>query len=93
MAKGSDTHYCWIEILSAYPKAVGYPQKRQVFIQDFTTLLNAIAPLWINQDIPNINIRSLYPEETLGQFNRLRSALDPNAMFLNGFLKRLNLWD
>jgi hypothetical protein len=103
-AAGSDTHYCWIEILSAYPKAVSDPQKRQELIADFTTLLNTIGPVWINQmngrphwakywqNIPNIDIRSLYPKNNLAQFNRLRSTLDPNGMFLNSFLKDLDLW-
>jgi D-arabinono-1,4-lactone oxidase/FAD binding domain len=103
-AAGSNTHYCWIEVLSAYPKAVPDPQKRQQLIADFTNLLNAIAPLWVDQmkgrphwakywqDIPNINIRSRYPQNNIARFNQLRSAMDPNGMFLNTFLKGLNMW-
>jgi hypothetical protein len=103
-AAGSTTHYCWIEILSAYPKAVSDPQKRQQLIADYTTLLDAIGPVWVGQmngrphwakywqEIPGINIRSLYPAGNISQFNQLRSSMDPNSMFLNDFLKSLDMW-
>jgi hypothetical protein len=101
----SNQHYCWIEILSAYPKTETNPDCREQDISAYQDLVNLIGPAWVNnmngrphwakywQTIPDINIKSLYPQDNLDQFNRLRRQLDPNGMFLNPFLKGLNLFE
>ena len=102
---GSNTHYCWIEVLSAYPKAESNPNNRKTDIAAYQELVNTIGPIWINQmngrphwakywqNIPGINIKSLFPQSNLDQFNSLRRKLDPNGTFLNPFLKGLNLFE
>jgi hypothetical protein len=101
---GSDTHYCYIEILSAYPKKVKSATDRDNMIADYNNLVNQIGPVWINQmngrphwakywqNIPDISVKSLYPQANLNQFNQLRTTLDPTGMFMNEFLKGLNLF-
>jgi hypothetical protein len=101
---GSNTHYCWIEILSAYPKTVASASDRDKMIGDYNNLIGQVCPTWINdmngrphwakywQTIPNINVASLYPAANRSQFNSLRSTLDPNGMFMNQFLNSLNLF-
>lgn len=101
---GSDTHYCYIEILSAYPKAVTSESERDRMIAYYNNLVDQIGPVWINQmngrphwakywqNIPNIDVKSLYPSANLSQFNSLRTTLDPNNMFMNEFLTSLDLF-
>jgi hypothetical protein len=101
---GSETHYCWIEFLSAYPKQVQDAATRDAMIADYRNLRNQIATTWITeykgrphwakywQDIPGLDVRSLYPAANLSQFNDLRSSLDPGLMFMNSFLRDLNLF-
>jgi len=101
---GSDTHYCWIEVLSAYPKQVTDAGERDVMIADYNRLVSEVGATWINdykgrphwakywQTIPGVDVKGLYPEANRNQFNTLRSSLDPSGMFMNPFLKQLNLF-
>lgn len=101
---GSDTHYCYIEILSAYPKAVSSAEQREYMTAYYNSLVDQIGPVWINQmngrphwakywqTIPDINVASLYPKANREAFNTLRTSLDPTGMFMNDFLKSLNLF-
>jgi hypothetical protein len=102
--EGSDTHYCWIEVLSAYPKKVQQASERDRMIADYNNLLQQIVPTWVNdmngrphwakywQNVTGIDVKSLYPAANRSQFNSLRSTLDPGGMFMNDFLKGLNLF-
>ena len=101
---GSNTHYCWIEVLSAYPKTESNPNNRKQDIAPYEELVSVIGPTWTKQmkgrphwakywqSIPGIDMKSLYPQANLDQFNRLRRQLDHNGMFLNPFLKGLTLF-
>jgi len=101
---GSTTHYCWIEVLSAYPKAESNPNNRKQDMAPYDALVGVIGPAWITQlqgrphwakywqNIPGIDMASLYPKASVDQFNSLRRQLDPKGMFLNPFLKGLNLF-
>jgi hypothetical protein len=101
---GSATHYCWIEVLSAYPKAVADAAARERMIADYSGLVNSIAPTWITemngrphwakywQHIPGLDVASRYPPANRAAFDRLRRRLDPDGMFMNDFLKGLNLF-
>ena len=104
-AAGSNIHYCWIEVLSAYPKAETDPNTREKYIAAYQDLVNTVGPTWIKQlngrphwakywqNIPGINIKALFPQANLDRFNSLRRQLDPKGMFLNAFLKGLNLFE
>lgn len=101
---GDATHHCWIEILSAYPKAVPDAAARARMIADYNGLANSIAPTWIAemhgrphwakywQNLPGIDVAALYPPANLAAFNSLRRSLDPGGMFMNDFLKGLRLF-
>ncbi|HEY0607609.1 MAG TPA: D-arabinono-1,4-lactone oxidase, partial [Herpetosiphonaceae bacterium] len=101
---GSKTHYCWLEILSAYPKREPNPNNRKADMAPYDELASIIGPTWIKkmngrphwakywQNIPGIDIAALYPQANRDQFNALRRRLDPNGMFINPFLKGLNLF-
>jgi hypothetical protein len=41
---------------------------------------------------PKINVKALYPVGNLDTFNALRRRLDPDAMFVNKFLKDQGLF-
>ena len=96
---GSETHTCFIEFLSAYPKEVSSATDRERMARPFVNLAKTIAPIWIDQlkgrphwakiwqQIPNLDVRKLYPAESWTQFNAVRSECDPNGMFVNQFLK------
>jgi D-arabinono-1,4-lactone oxidase len=96
----SNTHYCWIEVLSAYPKSESDANNRKKDMASYQDLVNTVGSTWINQMqgrphwakywqyIPGINVKSLFPQSNLDQFNNLRRDLDPKGMFLNSFLKR-----
>lgn len=101
---GSDTHYCWIEVLSAYPKAEVNATKRKTDIAAYDELASAVGTTWIKQfggrphwakywqHIPGIDVKALFPQSNLDQFNAVRRRLDPDGMFLNRFLKGINLF-
>jgi D-arabinono-1,4-lactone oxidase/FAD binding domain len=96
---------CWMEILSAYPKAEPDPNKRTDAMAPHLAMINEIMPLWIGgmngrphwgknwQYIkPPLNMASLYPAENLRAFNALRRRLDPNGIFINEFLAEQKLF-
>lgn len=100
-----DDRCCWIEVLSAYPKAEPDANARRAAMQPYQELCNEVIPAWISQFHgrphwaknwqyvePRINMRALYPEGNLQTFNKLRHSLDPDGMFLNAFLKKQNLF-
>ena len=67
-------------------------------------MADQIGPVWINdmngrphwakywQNIPNVSVKSLYPQANRDKFNQLRTTLDPNNMFMNEFLTGLDLF-
>jgi hypothetical protein len=103
---GSRTHYCWFEILSAYPKQVADAETRAAMVADFGALVGQLGqtllygmngrPHWAKywQTIPQAlaKVSSFYPAANLSQFNALRKTLDPDDMFMNPFLESLNLF-
>lgn len=101
---GSNTHYCWIEVLSAYPKAEVNANNRKADIAAYDALASTVGTTWITQfggrphwakywqHIPNVDVKSLYPQSNLEKFNGLRRELDPGGRFLNRFLKGTGLF-
>ena len=99
-----DDRVCWIEILSAYPKSEPDANKRASAMAPHIAMINAVVPQWIGMGgrphwaknwqyiQPIVNMKSLYPEENLRKFNSVRRVLDPNGMFVNPFLKGLNMF-
>jgi len=96
---------CWIEILSAYPKADPDAAKRANSMRPHRAMINAIMPGWVHsmngrphwaknwQYIePALDMRALYPAANLETFNALRRQLDPGGMFLSPILKQQNLF-
>jgi len=96
---------CWIEILSAYPKAESDANKRAVAMGPHFAMINEVIPGWINgkngrphwaknwQYVnPHVNMRALYPAENLRVFNALRRRLDPEGIFINQFLAEQQLF-
>ncbi len=101
---GSNTHFCFIEIASAYPRSVVSQPEREAMIEDFKALVNILSKLWIDelqgkphwakywQDITGLEIAALYPRENRRNFNMLREQMDPQQMFMNSFLSKHNLF-
>jgi hypothetical protein len=96
---------CWIEILSAYPKAQANPNKRNEAMGPHLAMINEVVPGWINKGKgrphwaknwqyvqPGVNMRALYPDANLQTFNALRRTLDPGGVFVNSFLSQQNLF-
>jgi hypothetical protein len=97
----SDTHYCWIEILSAYPKSDPNPSNRSAAMSEYNEMTNRVCAFWINdlkgrphwskywhKILPPVDIMSLFPRSNLATFKNLRRSLDPKGIFLNPFLKK-----
>jgi hypothetical protein len=96
----SETRYCWIEFLSAYPKNDPNPNNRSAAMVEYDEMANRVGGYWIN-DLkgrphwskywhkiePQIDMMSFLPQPNVAAFNSLRRTLDPQGMFLNRFLK------
>jgi len=99
-----DDRVCWIEILSAYPKSEPDANKRSAAMAPHLAMINEVVPKWIGMSgrphwaknwqyiSPPVNVKALYPESSLLKFNSLRRIMDPDGMFINPFLRRLNLF-
>jgi len=101
-AAHSETHYCWIEILSAYPKNDPNPNNRSAAMFEYDEMANrVVGEYWIKElkgrphwskywhkISPPVDIKSLLPQANLDTFNSLRRSLDPKDMFLNPFLRK-----
>jgi hypothetical protein len=95
---------CWIEILSAYPKSEPDANKRASAMAPHLAMINAVVPEWIGMGgrphwaknwqyiQPKVNIKALYPDDNVRQFNAVRRVLDPNGMFVNPFLRDLGMF-
>jgi hypothetical protein len=97
---GSNTRYCWIEIISAYPKVDPNPNNRSAAMAEYDEMANRVCGYWINdlkgrphwskywhKVTPPVDMPSLFPASNLSTFNSLRRSLDPQNMFVNPFLK------
>lgn len=102
---GLEDRVCWIEILSAYPKAQPDANKRNTAMGPHFAMINEVLPGWINSGRgrphwaknwqyiqPHVNVRALYPDANLQAFNALRRRLDPGGVFINSFLSQQNLF-
>jgi FAD/FMN-containing dehydrogenase len=100
-----EDRFCWMEILSAYPKAEPDPARRTAAMGPHFAMINEVMPGWIGgmngrphwaknwQYVnPPLHMASLYPAENLRVFNALRRRLDPEGIFINQFLANQQLF-
>lgn len=100
-----EDRWCWIEILSAYPKSEPDPEVRRTMMAPYERMVNAVMPTWIGEMHgrphwaknwhciePMVDINSLYPSGNLETFNALRRELDRDGVFLSDFLRRQELF-
>ena len=101
---GSRTHYCFIEIASAYPRSVAPRQERNRMVADYKELVKTVARQWIHEmggrphwakywQDAGLRMSAIYPAENRTCFNGVRRRLDPEQNFMNSFLYSLSLFD
>jgi hypothetical protein len=104
-SSNQEDRFCWMEILSAYPKAETNPAARTAAMGPHLAMINEVVAGWIRERnarphwaknwqyiTPALNIASLYPAENLRVFNTLRRRLDPEGIFINLFLAQQKLF-